>query len=226
MLFSLSLLVAVAACSPADPDDGVVARNAGQNLGGSPLVAFEDLTERDDVLINLEFAYNGRDLNEFHRLLDPDFVFHFGASDISEGTVPITDWPRPDEVESAMATFFKLEVPTGIRPVGGPEPAGQSVEQATWGALKYAFHQGNLICAEAISLSLSYPPGEFSWTNVPAPPPFTGEIWYEKTVVYSLTINADDITFTTGPLNASFVIRLTSFYGDTIYRLVDWRDDL
>ncbi|MCZ6765810.1 MAG: hypothetical protein O7D32_02645 [bacterium] len=227
-LFSLIPLLILASCSPVDPDQRPASHNAERIAETSPLSTFEDLTDRDDVLFNLELAYNERNLNEFYRLLDADFVFHFGTADVSQGNVPVSEWPRPDEVESAMAIFYKLEVPTGIRPSTGiTEPTGLAVvEQATWGALKASFHGGILICAENINVSLAYPPGDFTWTSFPAPPPFTGETWYEKTVTYELMIDADGTIYVSGSRNAFFVIRLVDFYGVSIYRLVDWRDDL
>jgi hypothetical protein len=63
-------------------------------------IVFKDLTSRDDVLFNLELAYNERNIAEYAKLLDEHFVFYFGEWDYRNGTVPFEQWERAAEVES------------------------------------------------------------------------------------------------------------------------------
>jgi hypothetical protein len=58
---------------------------------------FEDLSSMEDVLYNLELAYDQRDSSEFVKLLDDDFVFIFSPEDYSSGQTP-QQWDRASEV--------------------------------------------------------------------------------------------------------------------------------
>jgi hypothetical protein len=44
-------------------------------------VVFKDLTEKDDVLHNLELSYNERRFDKYEELLDADFIFYFAEVD-------------------------------------------------------------------------------------------------------------------------------------------------
>ena len=142
--------------------------------------------------------------------------------------MPVTSWGQTEEMQSSTAMFVDCGEPTGIRLSSSfAEPTQRVVEQATWGLLKSLFFEGNLVCSDSISLSMVYPPGEFTWVSIPAPPPFVGETWYEKIVDYTLTIEADGTLYTSGgPLRASFVVRQVDLLGEMIYQLVRWRDDV
>jgi hypothetical protein len=65
---------------------------------------YEDLKEKDDVLWNLELAYNDRNIKQFERLLDDEFVFFFSEADYNEGGVPIS-WERPIEINTNTNLF-------------------------------------------------------------------------------------------------------------------------
>ena len=49
---------------------------------------YKDLQNKDDVLYNLELAYNVRDIDEYEKLLDIDFAFVFSGDDYSSGQTP------------------------------------------------------------------------------------------------------------------------------------------
>jgi hypothetical protein len=78
---------------------------------------YKDLTEKDDVLFNLELLYPQRDVTEYDRLLeDDDFIFFFGGSDGGEFTqytkqqelqtlTNMGDDSRPDRVLSIDLTL-------------------------------------------------------------------------------------------------------------------------
>ena len=74
---------------PGDPPDPVV---------------YKDLTEKDDVLYNLQLAYNERDFVEYQKLLDDNFIFIFSDTDFSSGKTP-EQWNRADEVRVNKKIF-------------------------------------------------------------------------------------------------------------------------
>jgi hypothetical protein len=61
---------------------------------------YEDLSSKDDVLFNLELAYNDRSYDEFAILLDDDFVFTFSEADFYSGQVDYPYWDRASELAS------------------------------------------------------------------------------------------------------------------------------
>lgn len=60
-------------------------------------VVFKDLKAKDDILHNLELAYNERAFEEYDKLLDDAFVFIFSPEDFSSGATP-QQWDRNAEV--------------------------------------------------------------------------------------------------------------------------------
>jgi hypothetical protein len=67
---------------------------------------FKSLKEKDDVLWNLELAYNLPDIEEFRKLLDDEFIFFFSEADYGTGDIPIS-WERPDEILTTTNLFNK-----------------------------------------------------------------------------------------------------------------------
>jgi len=55
---------------------------------------------QDDVLHNLELAYNDRNIAEFEKLLDENFEFYFSRYDFNSGMVPFESWGRLDELNT------------------------------------------------------------------------------------------------------------------------------
>lgn len=76
--------------------------------GPDPVVSpFENLTQRDHVVANLEESYNRRDIEEYERLLDPDaFEFHFSDADYGSGRTPEL-WGREDDMAATGHMFDK-----------------------------------------------------------------------------------------------------------------------
>jgi len=66
--------------------------------------SYQDLTAKDDVLSNLALSYNERNLREYDKLLDDNFVMIFSAADISEGVTP-DQWARAKEVDVTGQMF-------------------------------------------------------------------------------------------------------------------------
>jgi hypothetical protein len=58
-----------------------------------PTVDFKNLQNKDDVLFNLELAYNERNMSEYDKLLDENFTFMYRGED---GTM--VQWDRDREV--------------------------------------------------------------------------------------------------------------------------------
>jgi hypothetical protein len=78
-----------------------------------PKIEFEDLTERDDALFNLELAYNQRRMDEYDRLLDEGFIFYFSDYDVWWRDAP-ESWDRQTEVLFSTVLMDPNQ-PGGIR---------------------------------------------------------------------------------------------------------------
>jgi hypothetical protein len=66
----------------------------------APRVEFKNLKNKDDVLHNLELAYNQCHMSEYDKLLDDSFVFIFSRADFLSGETP-QQWDRVTEISSA-----------------------------------------------------------------------------------------------------------------------------
>jgi hypothetical protein len=65
-----------------------------------PTRNYQDLTERDHVLNNLELCYNEQNINEYARLLDdPNFTYYFSETDFADGKTPEL-WDRTEDFKS------------------------------------------------------------------------------------------------------------------------------
>jgi hypothetical protein len=74
---------------------------------------FEDLTQQDHVLHNLQLAYNLRNIKEFERLLDDEFTFFFSEADYGTGDIPVS-WTREVEI-GANTNLFNPNYPGAYR---------------------------------------------------------------------------------------------------------------
>jgi hypothetical protein len=95
ILIFLSLVVVAGLTSSCILDP----KETKEDGGKRPQVVYKDLTQKDDVLHNLELAYNERDMKEYERLLDDAFIFIFSPEDFSKGDTP-QQWDRDAEVGS------------------------------------------------------------------------------------------------------------------------------
>jgi hypothetical protein len=71
---------------------------------GDQTLKFKNLQNKDDVLHNLALAYNQRDIEEFEKLLDDDFIFIFSETDHNSGETP-QQWARIDEINANQQIF-------------------------------------------------------------------------------------------------------------------------
>jgi hypothetical protein len=100
-LVILCALAAVVATAPAcifDPEDG-----GGDHVVPPP--QFKDLTKRENVITNVEAAYNARRLDKYDQALDVDFTFFLSTGDINNG-LP-NQWDRATEILYNSRLFDK-----------------------------------------------------------------------------------------------------------------------
>jgi hypothetical protein len=89
----LLLLVSIALLAAVSCGDDEVATPQATNI--SP---YKNLLNKDDVLANLDLAYNKRNFDQFEKLLDENFTFVFSEADYNEGTVDYPEWNRASEL--------------------------------------------------------------------------------------------------------------------------------
>jgi hypothetical protein len=156
--------------------------------------------ERDNVIFNLQKAYVERNIDRYSELLDEGFLFHFGQKDIDAGIIDHSPWDRTEELNANKNMFNPNFSKPDVDPVSD------------------------------IDLTLTYPAGDDKWTQIPPEdhPDYPGETWYEKTVVYRLTVQAGERSLTGNDIQASFVVRQATVegYANPIWRIVAWRDDI
>ena len=66
---------------------------------------FKSLDKRDNVLFNLTLAYNQSNIEEYTKLLDDGFIFHFSTVDFQDGNVPVPQWDRTAELGATTNMF-------------------------------------------------------------------------------------------------------------------------
>ena len=78
-----------------------------------------------------------------------------------------------------------------------------------------------------VQIDLTIQP-EGTWTAIPkTDPPFEGETWYQKSFRYSLTATTNTGIELRGlDINAFFIVRQSELEGNTIWRIVQWNDDI
>jgi hypothetical protein len=91
-LMSVVLLVSALSISCEDTE------NPCEDCGGfPPPPVVKDLTHREDVLTNVELAYNKRRIDWYQGVLDQNFTFFLSTGDVNNG-LPVS-WNRPDEID-------------------------------------------------------------------------------------------------------------------------------
>ena len=158
----------------------------------------EVICPRDNVLHNLQSAYNDRNISRYDELLDNDFVFYFSVYDVQYGYVSSEYWSRAAEINANKNIFD----PNYSNPTQEP--------------------------VQDIDLSLAYLSGDDEWTPIPAPDQvkYPGETWYQKIVTYNLTVQLSG-EFQYRGLNkqAEFTVRAATVESKQVWRIVVWRDD-
>jgi hypothetical protein len=93
LLLALVLVTGLTTSCILDPKEGKVDEKK------TP-VDYKDLTQKDDILYNLELSYNERNVSKYDQLLDAGFTMIFSDADIAEGKTP-DQWHRAKEAEVA-----------------------------------------------------------------------------------------------------------------------------
>ena len=153
---------------------------------------------RDNVLNNLQFAYNDRNISRYDELLDQDFIFYFSEYDFQNGLVTVEYWSRAAEINANKNIFD----PNYSNPTQEP--------------------------VQDIDISLAYLSGDDEWTPIPAPDQvrFPGETWYTKTVTYNLTVTLPgDFQYICHNKQADFTLRAATKDSKQSWKIVVWRDD-
>ena len=160
---------------------------------------YQNLTQRDHVLENLERAYNDRNINEYDKVLDDNFLFFFSLDDVNDPDNPApSQWDRLTDTASAR-NMFNPNWDGG----NGRDPI------------------------VSITLTLQYLPD--SWTPVIPEDQvrYPGETWYGKQVGYTLFVQtAGETDYLSEDITAQFTVRSAEVGGRVIWRIVSWRDDI
>ena len=158
--------------------------------------AYRSLTLRDNVLFNLEKAWNERNIDKYDQLLDEGFVFFFSVADVKNGDVSVSHWGRSTEI----AVVGNMWDPNFSKP-------GQ-------------------VPVSSINLALTYAEGEDVWEEVvPDQDQYPGETWYSKVFRYTLTVEAGYFTYIGNNIQATVIVRWADVDGEEFWRIVMWSDD-
>jgi hypothetical protein len=188
-LLAVLLVMPIWSCS--DDDDPVKPKEEAYKC-------LEAACPRDNVLFNLQSAYNDRNIKRYDELLDADFIFYFSAADVQGGVVSTEYWSRAAEINACKNIF-------------DPNYSNPSQEPV-----------------QDIDLLLVYPSGDDQWTPNPAPDQvrYPGETWYQKIVIYNITVQLPgDYQYVGLNKQAAFVLRAATVGSQQVWRIVTWRDD-
>lgn len=75
---------------------------------------YQNLSQKGHVLKNLELSYNLRQISEYTKLLDDNFIMYFSSGDVSGGNTP-AQWGRADEI-TAHTNLFNQSYVNGTWP--------------------------------------------------------------------------------------------------------------
>lgn len=227
-------------------------KQASPTGGGGGDSLYADLHNKDDVLVNLILSYEHRNIAEYARLLDDDFVFFFSSYDSTAGFTP-GHWDRSMEIEAADS-LFDMHMPLGTlwfwgsspgyepaesTPPNAPPPGRKNTLPAglpagdgskgsnpyiTWGRIKKSMIESS-DSTSYLQLDLYYQTGDSAWTEIQPPSSSAAETWYEKRVKYDLRVVSGTTEFTSYNFTAAFYVRPAVAGGDTTWRIVRWYDD-
>jgi hypothetical protein len=176
---------------------GLVGCSDGSDpVGPAPRVVYKNLTSRDHLLYNLELAYNERNLEEFLKLLD--------------------------KTDGVYQFFFSAtDVSQGL------------VNQASWGYADEAEATGRLFDrnppandprADKIALNMLYIEGDDAWQDM-VPSSYPSETWYQKTIEYRLSVRVGETDYNQNRVIVA-LLTVRQKPGESIWQIVEWRDDI
>jgi hypothetical protein len=152
---------------------------------------------RDNVLHNLQSAYNDRNISRYDELLDDDFVFYFSDEDVLNGTPQY--WSRAAEINANKNMFD----PNYSNPTQEPV---QDID------LTLVYTQGD---------------DQWTPVPAPDQVRFPGETWYQKIVTYNIVIKMPgDFQYVGLNKQADFTLRAATKDSKQYWKIVVWRDDV
>jgi len=161
-----------------------------------PVQIYQDLTQKDHVLNNLELSYNEQNYQRYAELLDdPHFTYFFSEADYHENKTP-EQWGRADDLDSHQKMF------NPNTPIHKVLSIKLSLEYPAEQWIATTPDQGQF-------------PGE-TW--------YYKSVSYDLTVV--VEAQPENITYLAQNLKALFTIRQIEKDGKMIWQIVEWRDDV
>lgn len=94
------------------------------------VVQLKDLTQRENVLNNIEYAYDNRRTDVYDQLLDQQFTFFFSPGDVGGGLPE--QWGRSDELTTVNYLFISNTQPVPAGPVCKSTSMDLNLENITW----------------------------------------------------------------------------------------------
>jgi len=151
---------------------------------------------RDNVLINLQSAYNDRNISRYDELLDADFVFYFSTEDVLNGTVEY--WSRAAEINANKNMF-------------DPNYSNPNQEPVQDINLVLTYPEGD---------------DQWTQITPEDQVKYPGETWYQKIVGYNLTVQLPgDFQYVGLNKQAAFVLRAATKDTKQSWKIIVWRDD-
>jgi hypothetical protein len=194
---SLRRLIFVIACAVLLPIGSCSDDDVGPPL--EPREVYKSLdtdSPRDNVLFNLQTAYNDRNINRYDELLDDDFVFYFSDEDVLNGFPHY--WSRAAEINANKNMFDP----------NYSNPNQQPVQDLD---LILTYPGGD---------------DQWTPFDAPDQVKYPGETWYTKTVTYNLTLTLPgDFQYISHNKQADFTLRAATKDSKQYWKIVVWRDD-
>jgi len=100
-----SILVCILALFVAGVSSCILDPSQDDGGGDPPLPPIKNLTQKEDVITNMELAYNNRKIDWYNGLLDKNFTFFLSSGDVGGG-LP-AQWDRAEELLLNQRLFDK-----------------------------------------------------------------------------------------------------------------------
>jgi hypothetical protein len=151
---------------------------------------------RDNVLYNLQRAYNDRTHERYGELLDVGFLFYFSEEDVLIGAPEY--WGHAEETRVNRNLFD----PNYSHPT---QPAALDLD------LILTYPEGD---------------DQWTSFDAPDQVRFPGETWYQKTVRYDITVQfTTELQYVGVNKLATFTVRSATMDSGEYWKIIVWRDD-
>jgi hypothetical protein len=187
--------------------------------------AYKNLKEKDDVLFNLELAYDERNIDEYIKLLDQGFTFFLSPQDYTTHQLPHS-LNREEDI-TATRNFFGIEEPGAssafpfIHEIAR-NPA--SIIASSIGLLKAMYLYSVNDSLKSLKLVLYYSKGDDTWAETFLSQ-YPNEIGYEKLASADFIVEQESgVRIQILGIESLFVIRHVEVEGDSIWNIAQWYD--